>query len=270
MKTLSQLLFLLLFQLQLHAQIRPVDYHTEIIFNFTHQNDSTLAHTRKTTLSKLMIGEKESHFLTVPKSIVDSTVASETQKGMYNRYGGISPNNFLIVKSANIIETFEPVNGIEFYGNNEVSYYEQKKSEMKWEIHQDTIKRGSFIAQKATTNWGGRKWTAWFTMDVPISEGPYKFCGLPGLIIAVSDQDKYFSFELVSVRPVKRTSLNFESIRPDISLTKTSVGAFYADRKKLRENMVEVAIAKGERFTEEIKQSIIKQAKSDNNFIERY
>lgn len=43
---------------------------------------------------------------------------------------------------------------------------------------------------------GGRKWAAWFTPDVPLNFGPYKFQGLPGLIVSVSDAKSHYSFML--------------------------------------------------------------------------
>ena len=53
--------------------------------------------------------------------------------------------------------------------------------------------------QKATTDFGGRKWTAWFTTEIPYSEGPYKFKGLPGLVVELSDSENNFQFELVKI-----------------------------------------------------------------------
>jgi GLPGLI family protein len=50
-------------------------------------------------------------------------------------------------------------------------------------------KIGNWEAQKATTEFGGRKWTAWFCEEIPLSDGPYKFKGLPGLIVKISDAD---------------------------------------------------------------------------------
>ena len=45
----------------------------------------------------------------------------------------------------------------------------------------------------------GRKWTAWFTTEIPIQDGPYKFLGLPGLIVKIEDQTKTHSFELKGI-----------------------------------------------------------------------
>ncbi|MCX8533284.1 GLPGLI family protein [Chryseobacterium luquanense] len=65
-----------------------------------------------------------------------------------------------------------------------------------WKILGDKAKIGEYNAQKATTSFGGRNWTAWFTTDVPFQDGPYKFKGLPGLIVKVEDDSKNYSWEL--------------------------------------------------------------------------
>ncbi len=73
-------------------------------------------------------------------------------------------------------------------------YLMQTKDEMKWNICNETKVENGFNMQKATTDFGGRKWIAWFTQDIPISEGPYKFRGLPGLILKIEDDKHNFIY----------------------------------------------------------------------------
>lgn len=68
-----------------------------------------------------------------------------------------------------------------------------------WNITDDQLKIGDFNCQKATLKYGGRDWTAWFTQEIPIQDGPYVFSGLPGLIIKISDTAHDFNFELVRI-----------------------------------------------------------------------
>ena len=46
---------------------------------------------------------------------------------------------------------------------------------------------GKYKTQKATAEFGGRSWIAWFSQELPFQDGPYKFYGLPGLIVHVED-----------------------------------------------------------------------------------
>lgn len=68
--------------------------------------------------------------------------------------------------------------------------------EMTWTIEKENKTFQNFKLQKATTNFGGRRWTAWFTEDIPFQEGPYKFRGLPGLIFEINDADREWSYQL--------------------------------------------------------------------------
>lgn len=70
-------------------------------------------------------------------------------------------------------------------------------STFNWKIENEKKKIGAYNAQKATTEFGGRKWVAWFSSDLPFQDGPYKFSGLPGLIIQIEDVDKNYSWELI-------------------------------------------------------------------------
>ncbi len=72
----------------------------------------------------------------------------------------------------------------------------QSTDKMDWKLLDETKIEGQYTLQKATTAFGGRNWMAWFSKDVNLSEGPYKFRGLPGLIFEIEDDKKNFIFKL--------------------------------------------------------------------------
>ena len=80
-------------------------------------------------------------------------------------------------------------------GRDSYSYEEDRP--LNWKISSETTKIGEYKVQKAETDFGGRKWTAWFTTDLPYQDGPYKFGGLPGLIVKVEDDRGDYSFDLM-------------------------------------------------------------------------
>ncbi|SDQ39910.1 GLPGLI family protein [Chryseobacterium soldanellicola] len=75
--------------------------------------------------------------------------------------------------------------------------YYQEDRPLKWEISDVTEKQNGYLSQKAVVNFGGRIWTAWFTKEIAISDGPYKFSGLPGLIVKLEDDKGDYKFDLV-------------------------------------------------------------------------
>lgn len=77
--------------------------------------------------------------------------------------------------------------------------------EQTWKIeHSEGKDICGYVCYKATTEFRGRCYTAWYTPGIPISAGPYKFYGLPGLILAISDDEGFFSWECISLNIRKR------------------------------------------------------------------
>jgi GLPGLI family protein len=69
----------------------------------------------------------------------------------------------------------------------------------KWTIHKETQKILSHICKKASCSFKGRDYVAWYAIDIPISRGPYKFAGLPGLIMKIADTENLYSFECIAI-----------------------------------------------------------------------
>ena len=72
---------------------------------------------------------------------------------------------------------------------------EDQKPECK--ILPEKEKIGEYEAQKAETKFGGRTWTAWFSTAILIQDGPYKFHGLPGLILEMEDSTGTHAYKFV-------------------------------------------------------------------------
>lgn len=78
--------------------------------------------------------------------------------------------------------------------------YEDEIGTLPWKITdiKDTIQ--NYVCQKATVHFRGRDYTAWFAPDIPVSDGPWKFTGLPGLILKVEDSSQLFVFSLIGLQ----------------------------------------------------------------------
>jgi GLPGLI family protein len=80
--------------------------------------------------------------------------------------------------------------------------YEDGLIPQDWTILEDTMTVLGYSCQKATCNFRGRDWEAWFAPDIPVSEGPWKFQGLPGLITKLNDTQFHYSFEMNGIQQV--------------------------------------------------------------------
>jgi len=81
--------------------------------------------------------------------------------------------------------------------------YEEPIPIQNWFITKERKQILSYDCQKAETFFHGRKYEAWFSISIPISNGPWKFGGLPGLILAVSDTQHYYDFECIGIKSLK-------------------------------------------------------------------
>ncbi|MBC7410265.1 MAG: GLPGLI family protein [Arcicella sp.] len=71
-----------------------------------------------------------------------------------------------------------------------------------WKIQSDTIHILNYSCQKATCQFRGRNYEVWFTPEINVSEGPWKFTGLPGLILKVTESKGHFILECKGVEKV--------------------------------------------------------------------
>lgn len=75
----------------------------------------------------------------------------------------------------------------------------EEKSYPAWILGSNNCKVLGYDCLNATGDFHGKKWMAQYTEDIPISAGPWKLGGLPGLILKAEDKDGIHSFEAVQV-----------------------------------------------------------------------
>lgn len=80
------------------------------------------------------------------------------------------------------------------------SWFTEPCPPQQWILHNDTMTVLEHSCQKATCHWRGRDFVAWFAKDIPIRRGPWKFNGLPGLILKLYDTDRFYTFEAVNLK----------------------------------------------------------------------
>ena len=92
-------------------------------------------------------------------------------------------------------------------------HYDDELKPQEWTILEDTMTVLDYPCQKAICNWRGRDWEAWFAPDIPIDEGPWKFYGLPGLIMKLDDTELHYSFNMIGLQQESEPMYMF--VKPD-------------------------------------------------------
>ncbi|MBQ2361513.1 MAG: GLPGLI family protein, partial [Prevotella sp.] len=77
----------------------------------------------------------------------------------------------------------------------------ERIEEPQWTLLSDSLTEIiGYSCHLATTTYRGRKWFAWYTDDIPLSYGPWKLAGLPGLILRAYDDEHQYQFETTGLK----------------------------------------------------------------------
>ena len=76
---------------------------------------------------------------------------------------------------------------------------EEELNLLSWEIKPESKEILNYVCQKAESKFRGRHYEAWFASELPISSGPWKFRGLPGVILEVRDSENHYAFEAIGI-----------------------------------------------------------------------
>lgn len=247
---MNQLLFLALFIFGFgNAQNQRFSYIYQFVPDSTNQSDV------KSEIMILDVVPKFSKFYseTVFKSDSISNAILEKEAkatGVVNVKADMRKGFFrnTIIKENPDFKTFL----ITRIGQTKLKVFDDRKP--NWKILPEKQKIGNFETQKAEAELYGRKWTAWFTTEIPIQEGPYKFHGLPGLIVKIEDQNKSHSFvlngiknlspeEMKNIDPNKNFVFDFGS---SVNMNQKEYKKFYAESRNDPNKAVRLTLAQND------------------------
>jgi len=133
-----------------------------------------------------------------------------------------------------------------------------------WEIHSEQDSIAGYWSQKATIDYNGRSYVAWFTNAIPISDGPYIFHGLPGLIVRLYDSQNHYTFTLKEAR--KGESAWPETVKNIIPSTFKNVSEL---KRSLRRDPLVDPLVSGFFSDPQAIENLRKKAKMNNNPLEK-
>lgn len=106
-------------------------------------------------------------------------------------------------------------------------YYEEDIEEPKWTMLQkDTVLLG-YKCLSAKCEYKGRSWSVYFAPDIPVSLGPWKLRGLPGLILLAIDKEKDFYFYAIGIENGKGEIMKEPKLKNYIKCTAKDIKEAY-------------------------------------------
>ncbi|SPY35927.1 GLPGLI family protein [Porphyromonas cangingivalis] len=88
-------------------------------------------------------------------------------------------------------------------------YFEEEIPPMVWVISTDTATVLGYECIRASATFRGRSYNVWFTPNIPVNEGPWKFYGLPGVILRAESSDGLFQFKAIGLENVEKANIAF-------------------------------------------------------------
>ncbi|MDF2552414.1 MAG: hypothetical protein K0R77_1689 [Chryseobacterium sp.] len=181
-----------------------VSAQNRFFYEYKFISDSTDKADVKKEMMLLDIDKNGSSYYSQDKFVADSTSKADLEKQLK-----LNPNNINISRrdkpgmvSYKVTKQYPDFKTYLFTRISSDSYKIEEDQKPEWKILPDKQKIGEYNSQKATTNFGGREWTAWFSTDLPFQDGPYKFYGLPGLIVKIEDKTGSHSMTLVGNKTI--------------------------------------------------------------------
>lgn len=245
----------------------------QFIYDYISVPDSTQKNVTESEIMVLNINKEKSEYFSYNMYVSDSTLLEGSKKGLFLMPPNKKMSQDRVNKTANS-------NQILFIKQLSFSkYFVNETIDLKWKLYPEYITVLNYKAQKATTEFGGRKWTAWFAKDIPFQDGPYKFKGLPGLIVKIEDASKTHIFELKGIK-----NTNYDFVYPDLNNSR-KINIDYPKFVKIYKNyrispmadMVgkfpdqrdsEGNFRTGQQIFREVEKNVLDRLKTDNNIIE--
>lgn len=185
----------------------------QFLYEYITVPDSTEKAVHFSAIMVLNIDHEKSEYFNYEQSVSDSTIHAEIKDGSYFLKPPAPPQKRNKINIRDRVVKKSNSNTIEYLTKiAESDYLVQENIDLKWKLYPEYISVLDYKAQKATAEFGGRKWIAWFTKDIPFQDGPYKFEGLPGLIVKIEDESKSHQFQLKGIKNV-----NNDFIYPELN-----------------------------------------------------
>lgn len=237
------ILFNIVFPVVLFSQKKENLIEVEFVYFSKAKLDKTNSHIQE-QIFLLQVLKDKAFFFSENMAKNDSLLRNDVYKAFATTPKGgaviVAPSSrlrnkydYTIVQTSQENEYFERING--------VSYIYKEDIIRDWKLVNETQTINTFSCKKATLNYKGREWIAWYDDNIPFHYGPYKFTGLPGLIIKIESMDGDFSFELV--KSIPKNKLNGKELSLVDNRYKNATPATFTEIRKIKKNNIDRLVA---------------------------
>ena len=109
-----------------------------------------------------------------------------------------------------------------------------------WKILNETDSVLGYLCQKAVTEFRGRTWNVWFTMELPYNYGPWKLGGLPGMILKAEDSERLHVIEAIGIERAENRLIYEYSDKAEASFARNSFSKKHIIVKSKRKNVAKL------------------------------
>lgn len=154
---------------------------------------------KKTAIGILQIGKDYSKF------VDNNKVKTDSLDREFSKFDKVGAKEFNLLMANRPRWNLEVLKNKETRSNtiSDKAYslyqYEETQPTIDWKIGNNTKEILGYQCREATAKYRGRNYTAYFAQELPFSDGPHQFVGLPGLILEVYDNKEHFHFKAVGI-----------------------------------------------------------------------
>lgn len=172
-------------------KVLTVQYDMEALTDLAHPGTPL-----KETM-RLDIGQRSSRFYSYTAYLADSVLAADAANGASMELMARHAEQYRSQWSEQTFKRY-PAGRVttldELAGDISRLRCEEPEELPRWTLTPDTLTLLGYRCTRATASFKGRQWSAWFAPDIAVSEGPWKLCGLPGLILRAEDAEGHYRF----------------------------------------------------------------------------
>lgn len=173
-----------------------------------------IAYTHRAQTFQVTYNFTDSYYNLEDTLTIKGTLIYSDNKSLYtNHLKQIEPGTTYITENNTLSGNLIPLEDIYFksfknnliLGRANVSYLKDALLKdslnlFKWEILDEEKTILGYACKAAASNFRGRNYKAYYAPEIPISDGPWKFNGLPGLILEVVEENNRIHYEAVELK----------------------------------------------------------------------